>query len=214
LAFRAGVGRRAFALIAVALAGCSSAATRTSGAPAPRPAVPSHPATTTATEAPPDAATTIRPAAGFQDTPPPPAIHATGSDYVAIVTSLMRYRDWTAAHHPDPALSAEIMQRGTAIVESDVADLTMLRTKRLTVASVDKHQDFTVVSVHGPLMTFRMRERLVSDQWFDAAHHVVRTDLYPDPHDYVVVMARDATGRWRIADLTPVALDPAIVLSP
>jgi hypothetical protein len=205
----------ALGLIAVILAGCSSGTTRTAGAPAPRPTVPSTSATPTTTAAPAARTTTaIAPAPGFHDTTPPPAIHATGSDYVAIVTSLMTYRDWLGAHHPDPALAASFLQPGTITFDENVADLTAMRTKQRTVASVDKHLTFTVVSVHGALVTFRLRETLVSDQWFDEAHHLVRTDPYPQPRDVVVVMTRDATGRWRIADITLVALDPTIVLSP
>ena len=80
-------------------------------------------------------------------------------------------------------------------------------------ASVDLHLAFTVVTVRADLVTLRMRETLVADQWFDQQHRVVRTDPYPVPNHYIVIMTNDGAGRWRIADVTRVATDPSIVIT-
>jgi hypothetical protein len=204
------------AAIVVSAAACAAPAARSSATSAPLPTAPS---TTTPSTIPAKAAATPTPstatqaAPGYTDTTPPPAIRATGTDYAAIALSLLTYKDWLFAHHPDPALAGLVFQQGTAIYGSRVADITTVRNLHLTIDSVALRLTFTVVTVRADLVTLRMRETLVADQWFDQRHRVVRTDPYRVPNHYIVIMTVDGNGRWRIADITQVANDPSIVIT-
>ena len=198
--------------LVVTAAACAAAPARSSSTLQPLPPLSST--TTARPVAKLDAsAGAVRPAPGYADTTPPPAIRATGSDYPAIAQSLLTYKDWLFAHHPDPALAGQVFQQGTAIYGSRVADITTVRNLRRRVDSVDLRLSFTVVTVRPDLVTLRMLETLVADQWFDQQHRVVRTDPYPVPNHYIVIMTNDGSGRWRIADVTQVAIDPSIVIT-
>jgi hypothetical protein len=144
----------------------------------------------------------------------PPLVHATGAAYPAIARSLFEYRDWLFAHHPDPALADAIFARGTIAYEDLVRSLTGLRAHHETMVSTNQRWTFVVASVHPSLMTMRLHETLVEDRVLDRDHHVVSTQPFPDPNDFVVVMTNDGAGRWRIADVTRVDLNPTILLSP
>jgi hypothetical protein len=152
-------------------------------------------------------------APGYTDATAPPTIRATGSDYTAIVRSLFAYRDWLFAHHPDPALVAQVLRQGTTTYARDVADLAALRSKRRTLVSIDQRLTFTVASVQGWQMTLRVHQAQMEDRVLDIQGRVVSATPYP-AEDFVFVMTHDGTDRWRIADMTQVDLDPTIVLSP
>ncbi len=207
-------------LIGATLGACSAGSARsntrsTAAAPATLPApTATSPSTSMATAAPrpgpqPE---TVAAVAGYRDTTPPPAIQATGSDYVAIVNSLERYRYWLLGHHPDSTLVHEFEQRGTVAYENDVRHLDELHRQHRTEISVGLHVTFTVASVHGSLMTFRAHEVVSEDRDLDRDRHVVATFPYDHPNDFVIVMVRGAGDRWRLADVTQVSLDPVIVL--
>jgi hypothetical protein len=106
-----------------------------------------------------------------------------------------------------------VFQQGTMIYGTRVTDITTVRNLHRTIDSLDLRLTFTVVTVRADLVTLRMRETLVADQWFDQQHRVVRTDPYPVPNHYIVIMTNDGLGRWRIADVTQVANDPSIVIT-
>jgi len=198
--------------LVVTAAACAAAPARSSSTLRPPP--PRSSTTTARPVAKPGASVgAVRPAPGYTDTTPPPAIRATGSDYPAIARSLLSYKDWLFAHHPDPALAGQVFQQGTAIYGSRVADITTVRNLRRRIDSVDLRLRFTVVTVRPDLVTMRMLETLVADEWFDQHHRVVRTDPYPVPNHYIVILTHDGGGRWRIADVTQVAIDPSIVIT-
>jgi hypothetical protein len=203
-------------LIAAALGACSTGSAPAKAAPAatrPAPAA-TGPSTTAATVAPRAARQpeTVAAVAGYRDTTPPPVIHATGTNYVAMVNSLERYRSWLLGHHPDSALVHEFEQRGTVAYENDVRHLDALRRQHRTEISVDQHVTFTVASVHGSLMTFRAHEVVSEDRDLDGDGNIVATFPYDHPNDFVIVMVRGAGNRWRLADVTQVSLDPVILL--
>ncbi len=198
------------------LAACTSTPAR----PAARPATtaPTLPApvvtATTSTTAPPMPARPagVRPVPGFDDTTPPPALHATGTDYPAILRSIEGYRNWLRAHHPDAALEPQIYAPGTATFLAVAGDLRYLRTRGQRVIAIDDHNTYTTASVHGSLVTLRCHEVITEDRLFDRAGRVVRVIPYAGPLDFVMIMIRDATGRWRLADVTQVSLDPTVIL--
>jgi hypothetical protein len=203
----------------IAATACAASPARSTAALPPLPTVAPAPSTTPSTATPPTTAAATPPstaaqaAPGYTDATPPPAIHATGTDYAAIAQSLLTYKDWLFGHHPDPALAGQVFQQGTMTYGTRVADLATVRSKHQTIASVDLRLSFTVVTVRADLVTLRMRETLVADQWFDQQHRVVRTDPYPVPNHYIVIMTIDGKGRWRIADVTQIAIDPSIVIT-
>jgi hypothetical protein len=209
------------ALSGAALVACSSGGARsTAGSTLPPrtspPTVP-HTASPSGATAPPATArregpTTVRPVEGSDDVTPPPPIHATGTDYPAIARSLQGYRYWLLAHHPDATLASEVYVRGTTAYQDLVSDLDYLRTKRQALVSVNQHLTFTTASVRGSLTTLRVHEVLIEDRILDRRRRVVSTTSYPEPNDYVVVMTRDARGRWRTADVTQVHPDATVIL--
>ena len=156
--------------------------------------------------------TTVAPAPGFHDTTPPPVLRVTGGDYEAIARSLGTYHAWLLAHHPDAALESEIYAPGTKSFGELAHNLSYLRTRHQTLVSINQRVTFTVASVHGALVTLRSHEVLVEDRLLDAHRRVVGTTPYPHVSDWVVVLTRDAVGRWRLADITMVSLDPTVVL--
>jgi hypothetical protein len=203
------------------LAGCATGSSRSARPIMPVPTLPpptTIPRRAAPTTAPPTTvpraarATTVRPLAGYVDATPPPAIHATGTNYVAIVQSLEAYRYWLLAHHPDSALVSEFGQRGTVTYDRDVADLDHLRSHHLTLISIGQHVTFTVASVQADLVTFRAHEVISEDRFLDREQRVLQTDSYAHDNDFVIVIVNGAGGRWRLADVTLVSLDPTIVL--
>jgi hypothetical protein len=207
-------------LIGSTLVACSSGGTPPSAASraarrASRPTLSylpsSKPAPTTSTTRD-EPGTAVRPVAGSDDVTPPPPIHATGTDYAAIAHSLTTYRFWLLAHHPDAALASEIYVRGTATYQTVVSDLDLLRSNRQTLVSINQQLAFTVASVRGSMMTMRVREVITEDRLLDRDHRVIGTKRFSEPNNYVVVMTRDVTGRWRLADVTRVSLDPTVIL--
>ena len=211
--------------LAVPLA-VTAALTACANGPAPRATATSMPmlppsspsASTDTTRLPPKVALpsrapkSIRPLAGYDDTTPPPAIRATGTDYAAIAASLESYRAWLLAHHPDSALAKEIYQQGTVSYQDLVVILDGLRARHQTFVSIDRHRTYTFSSIHASLMTLRLHEVLTEDRTLDRDRHVVKTARYSWPNNYVVVMTHDRSGRWRIADITDVMPEPSIPL--
>jgi hypothetical protein len=208
-------------LAGTVLAACASGPARSLSRPAPAATLPPPTSTTPSTTTPsitrpttaprPARPTSVRALAGYRDTTPAPTIRATGTNYVAIVRSLEAYRYWLLAHHPDSALAAEFVQRGTVTYERDVADLDHLRSHHLTLISVGQHVTFTLASVQQGLVTFRAHEVITEDRFLDREQRVVQTDTKNDC-DLVIVIVKGAGGRWRLADVTLVSLDPTIVL--
>jgi hypothetical protein len=197
-----------------ALTACSSGPARVAGrpsAPAPssRPASIPAPTTNAARPAP---RPTVRRVTESTDTTPPPPLRTHGTDYVAIARSLEAYRYWLLAHHPDVALASQIYVRGTTSYQKLVSNLDYLRARHQTLISIDQQLAFTTASVRGSLVTLRLHEVITEDRMLDRHHRVVSITPYARPNDFVMVMTCDATGRWRLADLTQVALDPTVIL--
>ena len=205
-------------VVSIALAACTPApATPTARAATTAPTLPAPlvaPAPITTTSPAPTRVRPagVRPVTGFDDTTPPPALHATGTDYPAILRSIEGYRYWLRAHHPDAALVPQVYAPGTAGFPLLAGDLRYLRTRGQRAISIDDHFRYTTASVHGSLVTLRGHEVLTEDRLVDRAGRVVRVIPYPAPLDFVMIMIRDATGRWRLADVTQVSLDPTVIL--
>lgn len=205
------------AMAASAFAACSSGQGRsapTTSMPTLAPTAPPSPTTVSqpAVSSPTATPTSVPPLAGYDDTTPPPAIHATGTDYPAIAASLEQYRAWLLAHHPDSALAKEIYQQGTVSYQDLVVILDDLRARHQTFVSIDRHRTYTFSSIHGSLMTLRLHEVLTEDRTLDRDHRVVKTATYSWPNNYVVIMTHDRSGRWRIADITDIMPPPSIPL--
>jgi hypothetical protein len=214
-----GVVGRAVAGVVLAgavLAACTSAPARPTARPAttaPTLPTPLVAPTTTTTAAPTRVRPAgVRPVAGFDDTTPPPALHATGTNYPAILRSIEAYRNWLRAHHPDAALEPQIYAPGTATFVAVAGDLRYLSTRGQRAIAIDDHNTYTTASVHGSLVTLRCHEVITEDRLLDRAGRVVRVIPYSGPLDFVMIMVRDASGRWRLADVTQVSLDPTVIL--
>jgi hypothetical protein len=185
-------GGLAFVLVGAIATGCSATAVRSTGSLPPLPTAPPTTAVGPLTK---------------------PVLVATGHDYAAIAHSLITYIDWLEAHHPDPALATEAIQRGTTTFQRAEALLATLRSKHQTIVSIDKRMTFTVAGVYDSMVTLRLSETLLEDRTFDRDHHLLKTERYPGTGHYDVVLLSDGTGRWRIGDVTTVSSDPAIVIT-
>jgi len=143
---------------------------------------------------------------------PPPKLVQTGSDYLAIASSIDDYHAWLLAHRPDAALARTIYAPGTRSYVEFTRNLEYLRAHQETLVSIGQHCSYVVSTVRHSLVTLRLREVIAEDRTLDRAGRVVHTVRYAQPNDYVIVLTRGADGRWRLADITQVDLDPAVGL--
>jgi hypothetical protein len=156
--------------------------------------------------------TRMKPVPGSTDATPPPAIHASGTDYPAIAASLFRYRHWLLAHHPDPALADQAFARGTLAYVDAVAQLRALRAARRTLVSLDQRFEFRTTSVHGSLMTLVLHEVITEERLVDRQGRIVSATHFDEPNNYTIIMTSDRAGRWRLADITDMQPEPTIPL--
>ena len=136
----------------------------------------------------------------------------TGTDYLAIAQSIDDYHGWLLAHRPDPALASTVYAPGTRSYVEFTRNLSYLRAHDETLVSIGQHCSYVVSTVQRALVTLRLHEVISEDRTLDRAGQVVHTVQYRAPNDYVIVLTRGADGRWRLADITQVDLDPAVVL--
>jgi hypothetical protein len=135
----------------------------------------------------------------------PPALVETGRDFVAIARSIDDYHGWLLAHRPDPAAADTIYEPGTRSYLDFTRHLAALRARHQTLVSIGQRCTYAVASVRPALVTLRVHEALREDRVLDTRGRVVAVTPYPRPNDYVVVLARGAGARWRLADITEVS---------
>jgi hypothetical protein len=149
---------------------------------------------------------------GSTDSTPPPAIHASGTDYPAIAASLFRYRHWLLAHHPDPELADEAFARGTLAYVDAIAQLGALRAAHQTLVSHDQRFAFRSTSVHGTLTTLVLHEVITDERLVDRQGRIVSAKHFDEPNNYTIIMTSDRAGRWRLADIRDMQPQPTIPL--
>jgi hypothetical protein len=161
-------------------------------------------ATTTSTPAP-TTTTTRRPAPApapafsFDRSVPPPALVNTGTDYVAIATSLERYGNWLGAHRPDPALALTTVTPGTQLLTNYVHDLVNLRDNNVRlIEKLNGPTTYTIVSATPDAFSARLVENISVRQTVDASGHVTSERRFVGLTTYLDVFVR-SHGRWYFA---------------
>ena len=137
------------------------------------------------------------------DRTPPPRIHNTGTDYVAIYLSLDRYRSWLEAHHPDPALVPRVWVTGTAIARRFERHLGDLQRHHVRWVDVGDHSVARVVSVVDHTVTLTVDEHTTGIELLDASGRVIDRARQGPVLRYVVLLDADSTGHWQVASVEP-----------
>ena len=187
------------------------------------PAGPSGPATT----ADPDGATTTRPTAStaapattttttppysFDGSVPPPDLVNTGTDYVAIAESLFGYVTWLKRHDPDSSRLRAVYVPGTELSRRFGRDLDLLAESNHRYVDVDQQLEFVVVSADADLVTLTLREHIAAERLVDSTGTVIEERPTGPVNGYVVLMAADARGRWRLAEISLSTADARVQL--
>jgi hypothetical protein len=188
-------------LLALVLASCGAE----SGASRDAPRVSKR---TTATTAPSTTSTTVPPPYSFDGSVPPPKLINTGTDYAAIVKSLDDYAHWLYAHNPNSVLASEIALVGTdaySTLADDLADLTSQDMRIYDTASV--LQTVEVVSTLANAASLRIGYTDKNKVLVNSHGNLVDTKQLSPRSEFLVLLAADSTGRWRIASSEPASSD-------
>ena len=151
-------------------------------------------ATTTTT-----ATTTPPPEFSFDESVPPPKLVNTGTDYVAILKSLVEYGNWLGAHRPNPTLTASIVARGTKLYDLYVQDLTRLRANnKRGIETLRGQSQFTILSVRPDAFSAKVVEDILVQQTVVASGRVTSEVHFTEPTTYLR-LAVLVGGRWYLA---------------
>jgi hypothetical protein len=192
------VARSLGVALCVLLVACSGGSDAGGGRAAPKTSAP-------ASSTPPPTIDLSRPIPGgsLHGTPRPP-LENTGSDYVAIFKSLIANQRWIS-ENPDPALISDVYVPGTPGHDARVSAYQYLVDngyrwadegfQLLSVAVVDTRPD---------VVSLRATDNLGFERLVDAAGNQVGNIRPRDPatQDRTVVLSRDGTGHWRVADVS------------
>lgn len=150
----------------------------------------------------PRATTTTRPTPAtpysFDDSVPPPKLVNTGTNYIAIASSLIDYEEWLLARHPDPLLIDQIAPRGFPARKALANDIPILQqTNRRLVERVSAPNTFAVVSARPDVASIQLTQHLTREEVFDSTGRLVSV------HDtsttkYLLLIAR-VRNRWYLA---------------
>lgn len=142
------------------------------------------------------------PGGSLHGTPRPP-LQNTGTDYVAIFKSLIANQRWIS-ENPNPALISDVYVQGTAAHNARVSAYQYLidngyrwADEGYRLISVD------VISALPEAVSLRVVQQLEFERVVDASGtQVGQVRPHSGPDTSTVLLARDAEGRWRIADAT------------
>jgi hypothetical protein len=123
----------------------------------------------------------------------------TGTDYKAILQSLLDYGNWLAAHRPEPALAGNITAPRSQLQGAYRHDLTILRDQHKREYEVRSGPNaITVVSSKPDLFTARVVEQITATRVVDSTGRTTSQAVKPaatTTYNYVVA----STGnRWRL----------------
>jgi hypothetical protein len=184
-----------------ALVACSSGSgggeRHTEGGTAPAP-----------TSAPPPTIDLSRPIPGgsLHGTPRPP-LDNTGTDYVAVLSSIAGNFRWLT-ENPDLAVLQELYVQGTETYEFQVSFFSALAQRGLRGADDGYRLLSTdVVDERPDVVTLRVRDEFMFERVVDAQGNQVGDGRPRNPtvKTWNVVLNSDATRHWRVASWTEVA---------
>jgi hypothetical protein len=168
---------------------------RTAGGTAPAP-----------TSAPPPTIDLSRPIPGgsLHGTPRPP-LENTGTDYVAILRSLIANQRWIS-ENPEPRLISDVYVPGTPNHDARVSAYRYLvennyrwADEGFQLLSVD------VIDARADAVSLRVTDTLEFERIVDVTGNQVGSIRPRDPttQQRTILLSNDGTGRWRIADVSP-----------
>ena len=190
-------------LFAVALVGVLAACSGGSGGGGGK----ASPTTSPSTTAPPATIDLSKPIPGgsLHGTPRPP-LENTGTDYAAIFKSLDATVRWIS-ENPDPALMSDVYVPGTQGHDSRVPAYQYLVDNGYRWAD-EGYQllSVEVVSADGDAASLRIKDNLEFERVVDVGGNQVGDvrPRNPATKEWTVLLSRDATGRWRVADWSQV----------
>lgn len=204
-------GRGYSTLLAVALAAtltaCGSSSADSPAATARQATEPVAPATTSTTRPAPTTTTpttsTTMPPYSFDGSVPAPELVNTGDDYEAIAKSLLGYIAWLKRHNPDPELLDEVIVNGTDVYRRARDNIAALMDQGFRYYDVDQQFEVDVVTVDGDRVSCLVGEQLAAEQLIDSEGRVLEERRSQGRREEVLLLMRGATGRWRIAAITP-----------
>ncbi len=143
--------------------------------------------------------TTTRPDFSFDDSIPPPELVNTGTDYVAILTSLESNVNWQTAHRPDPALVPLVAAGGSRFFASLSSDVTSLHDEReRLVETLGGPTTYTITSATQNAFSAKAVEDIDAHRLFDSTGHVIDAARFSGMTTYQDLVVRD-DGKWRFA---------------
>jgi hypothetical protein len=189
-------------LFAIALVGVLVACSGGSGGGGGK----ASPKTSPPTTAPPPTIDLSKPIPGgsLHGTPRPP-LENTGTDYVAILRSLIGNFRWLT-ENPDAALVSDIYAPGTAEHDAGVRNVQYLVDRGWRAAD----DAYFIVSVEAvdsrpDAVAMRMSDSMEIERVVDSAGQQVGGGRPRNPQvkNWSVLLSSDQTGHWRIADFEP-----------
>jgi hypothetical protein len=142
----------------------------------------------------------------FDGSVAPPRIVDTGSNLVAIGTSLVYYSQWLYAHDPDDALIPRFAARASRVEAAATKDLGLLRKYNRRIYEVEtRASHFSVISTDGTAASLRFVQYLSWRRAVRPGGLVVDELSFVPPTTYVVVMVKNSQQRWRLVTLEQLA---------
>lgn len=143
------------------------------------------------------------PGGSLHGTPRPP-LENTGTDYVAILTSLDANIRWLT-ENPDPGLVSTIYVPGTAEHANGVSLYQELVDKGWRAADEGYRLiSVEIISAQAQAVSLRVVDQFDSERVVDrAGKQVGEGKPHSGPQTWTVLLSRDASGHWMVADWSP-----------
>ena len=146
--------------------------------------------------------TTTVPPFSLDGSVPPPPLLDTGTDHAEIFRSLIGYRAWLIRHDPDPGLLDEAYVAGTEAFTDMTRTLRLLATGHRRLVEIGQWFEVETVSADRGVVTLKVREHIEAQRLIGPDGAVQQEEPRGPVNDYVVLLAADHRGRWRIAAVT------------
>jgi hypothetical protein len=160
----------------------------------------------TTTSAPKPTTTTTVPLFSFDNSVPPPKLINTGSDYKAIMQSLLDYANWIDAARPDAAFIPKVAAPGSNSAHSLEHDVEVLnRNRRRLYETTNGPRTIEIVSTTEDAVSARYVQHLRRQIVVDPNGKVIDQKVRDAPTTtYNVLMVRLKDDRWYLASVLEV----------
>lgn len=194
-------------LAVATLVGCSGTAARSAESRRGAPAAGSRSTPPSLTSVP-TTGTTLRrapkpaPPYSFDGSVPPPRIVDTGSNLVAIGTSLVDYSQWLYAHDPEVSLIPNFAAGASRSAEASLKDLPMLTKSKLRLYEVESRpRQVSLISTDGTAASLRYVQFRAAQRLVNQSGKLVDQRAFVAPTIYTIIMVKNSHGEWRLASI-------------